>query len=273
MTLTYWRMGIGMSCFLFVLLLLCDNAQSGRKKLHSYEEFLKAIYEGTKSSSFYRRKQAWLEQMGATYHFGKWFSVNAYFMTKWLICFLCLWIGANLNVIVGVVMGLLVWLGFDVMIVALNRRDNHRMLRDMKLIYRSLEIQTKAGVYLTDALSELYFSVKEKRLQEALLSLSGELVMEGNIYEALMHFKGRFENAQIDTMCIIILQALETGQATQMLREMENQTKDVESLLLSEQKQKIDRSVTFYQLGIFGCMLVVIIYSCIAGMFEAAWFI
>lgn len=273
MSIVWARIGVTGS---FVLLMFCISMNfyaEGRKRIRTYEEYLKGVYQKTKKRSFYIRKRDWLRHMGASFHFGKWFSAEAYWLLKCLLFVTTFLTVSRIAWGYGCLAALFMWIGIDLLIEALNKSDNRRMLQDLKLIFRSMDIQTKAGVHIPDALSELYGSVQEKRLQEALLNLSGEMVMEGNVYEALMHFREKFENAQIDSMCMIVLQALETGQAASMLREMENQVKDMEALILAEQKQKMDRSITFYQLGILGCMLAIVIYSCVAGMFQAAWFL
>ena len=145
------------------------------------------------------------------------------------------------------------------------------MLSEMKLLYHSLEIQVKAGVHVTDAMAETYNIVQHKRLRQALLGLAGELVIEGDFYQAIDHFGKQFENEQITILCVILLQANQTGQAVELIREMEEQIKDMEGLMRMGKKQALDRAITFYQLGIFLAMLVVVLYSCITGMFQASW--
>ena len=39
------------------------------------------------------------------------------------------------------------------LLIYLNKADNERMLPEMKLVYHGLEIQIRAGVYITDALA------------------------------------------------------------------------------------------------------------------------
>ena len=152
----------------------------------------------------------------------------------------------------------------------LNRQDNIRLLPEIKLIYHALEIQIRAGVYVTDALAECYGSVQERRLQSALLDLAGDIVMKADIYEAMEHFQGKFDNRYIDSLCITILQACESGQAVELLGDIGEQLKDMEATVMNRKKSSLDRSVTFYQLGVLGAVLGVILYACVSHMFAAA---
>ena len=152
----------------------------------------------------------------------------------------------------------------------LNRRDNERMLPEIKLVYHALEMQIRAGVYVTDALAECYGSVQEERLRQAFLDLAGDIVMKADLYEALEHFQGKFDNRYIDALCITILQALESGQAVELLVDIGEQIKDMESSLLERKKSALDRSITFYQLGILAAVLGITLYACVSHMFTAA---
>jgi hypothetical protein len=67
-----------------------------------------------------------------------------------------------------------------------------------------------------------------------------------------------------------VLQALESGQAVELLADISEQIKDMEASLLEKRKGRLDRSVTFYQLGILGAILAVILYACVKYMLSAA---
>ena len=51
----------------------------------------------------------------------------------------------------------------------------------------------------------------KRRLRQACLDLAGDIVMKADIYEALEHFQEKFDNRYVDSLCITILQALESG--------------------------------------------------------------
>jgi type II secretory pathway component PulF len=144
------------------------------------------------------------------------------------------------------------------------------MLPEIKLIYHGLEIQIRAGVYVTDALTECYAGVQEMRLKQALLDLAGAVTMKADVYDALEHFQSRFDNRYIDALCITLLQAMESGQAVELLADIAEQVKDMEVSVMGRRKGALDRSVTFYQLGILAAVLGMVLYACIEQMFTAA---
>ena len=154
--------------------------------------------------------------------------------------------------------------------ISFNKRDNNRMLPEIKLIYHALEIQIKAGVYVTDALTECYGSVRQPRLGQALLDLAGQIVMQSDIYEALDCFQKKFDNRHVDSLCITILQACESGQAVELLGDIGEQLKDMEAAVMNSKKSSLDRSITFYQLGILVAVMIVIVYACVSYLFSAA---
>ena len=51
---------------------------------------------------------------------------------------------------------------------------------------------------------------------------------------------------------------------------LKKQIKDLESALLGRKKEALDRSVTFYQLGILVAVMGLTLYACVTQMFSAA---
>ena len=83
-------------------------------------------------------------------------------------------------------------------------------------------------------------------------------------------FLCRLDNRYIDALCITLIQALESGQAVDLLKDIAEQVKDMELLVMGRRKAALDRSVTFYQLGILAALLGVVIYACVSQMFAVA---
>ena len=158
----------------------------------------------------------------------------------------------------------------EVLMIYINECDNRSMLPEIKLIYQALEVQIRAGIYATDALTECCQSVRQRRLQQALMELAGDLVMQSDTLTALSDFQEKFDNRQIDALCITLIQAGESGQAVELFQDMGEQLKDLELTALRHQKSALDRSITFYQLGMLGATLGVILYACVGYMFRAA---
>ena len=128
----------------------------------------------------------------------------------------------------------------------------------------------KAGVYVTDALTECYGIVRNIRLRDALLTLSGEIAAKADVEEALERFQNKFSNRYIDALCMTVLQALESGQAVELLSDISEQIKDMEAALMNRKKSSLDRKTTFYQLGILAAILVIVLYACLTHMLTAA---
>ncbi len=230
----------------FLLRYLGKSRQTGEKIRHVYREISGLLREKGTASGYYQRSRQWLVKNGAAAHYGN-------FGPEWgaagflLLFFLPGW--------------LLFWL---------NRRDNERLLPDLKLLYHSLEIQIKAGIYVTDALAECYGSAKEKRLKQALLELAGDIVMKADIYDSLNRFQSKFDNRYVDSLCITILQALESGQAVELLRDIGEQIKDMEKAVLERRKAALDRKIMFCQLGVLTVVLGLALYACVSYMFGSA---
>jgi len=241
-----------------------------RKILRACQEFTGLLREKRNNSSWYLRSRIWLCRNGATFHYGRWVNPTRYLVLRLLLALLGFLVFWRLAPGYGVVAAVFLVCLPDWLLLYLNKQDNIRLLPEIKLIYHALEIQIRAGVYVTDALAECYGSVKEKRLQKALLELAGDIVMKADIYDALERFQGKFDNRYIDALCITIMQACESGQAVELLSDIGEQLKDMESAVMNRKKSSLDRSVTFYQLGVLAAVMGIIIYACVSHMFTAA---
>ena len=240
-----------------------------KKILSTYQEIKGLLREKKNTAPYYLRQKLWLSKNGASYHYGKKITPESFLVCRWLLAVSGMLafstaIGNIVFVVGGLFFFLPVWL-----LTYLNRRDNERLLPELKLVYNALELQIRAGVYVTDALAECYESVQERRLREALLDLTGDIVLRADIYEAMERFQSRFDNRYIDSLCITILQALESGQAVEVLSDMGEQIRHMEQTVLARKKAALDRSLTFYQLGILVVVLGLALYACVVHMLGA----
>lgn len=265
------RISAGITALLVLALIIKLSAYRPEKKLlKACEEFSGLLREKEKESAWYLRTEKWLWRNGAAFHYGKWMNPSRYLLLRIMLALAGLVVFSVFSPGYGVMAAVLLYFLPGWMLGYLNRQDNIRLLPEIKLMYHALEIQIRAGVYVTDALAECYGSVTEKRLQNALLDLAGDIVIKADIYEAMEHFQGKFDNRYIDSLCITILQACESGQAVELLGDIGEQLKDMEAVVMNRRKNSLDRSVTFYQLGILVAVLTVIIYACVSHMFAAA---
>lgn len=258
------------SLLVFGLVLRLSVYHPEKKFLRACEEFSGLLREKEKESTWYLKTEKWLRRNGAAFHYGKWMNPPHYLLLRILAALAGLLIFFGIAPGYGILAAVLLFFLPGWLLGYLNRSDNVRLLPEIKLMYHALEIQIRAGVYVTDALAECYGSVTERRLQSALLDLAGDIVMKADIYEAMEHFQGKFDNRYIDSLCITILQACESGQAVELLSDIGEQLKDMEATVMNRRKNGLDRSVTFYQLGILVAVLAVVIYACVSHMFAAA---
>ncbi len=252
---------------LLLVLALCWQPQ--KLFLAAFEELHRHL-RGNRRFLDYPKLKIYLEQNGAAFHFGEWVNPVSYTAVKLVLGGIGLLAGFYFGPFQGMILALMLFWTPDGMLVWLNGKDNERMLPELKLVYNAISMQIRAGVYVTDALAECYGSIREIRLRKAFLTLSGDLAMKADVEDALNHFQDKFDNRYVDALCIIVLQALESGQAVELLSDIAEQMKDMESALMERKKGALDRSITFYQLGILLAVLVVVLYACVTHMFSAA---
>lgn len=236
----------------------------------TWRELSGLLRKKEQESGWYRQSHQWLIKNGAIFHYGSWIEPGRFLALRTVLALLGLMAVSPASPEAGLVAGVCLFFLPSVLLMYLNGRDNERLLPELKLVYHALEIQIRAGVYVTDALAECYGSVREPRLRSALLDLAGDIVMKADIFDALERFQGRFDNRYVDSLCITILQALESGQALELLGDIGEQIKDMEETVLERKKAGLDRSITFYQLGVLAVVLGLALYACVTYMFGAA---
>lgn len=256
---------------LFFTLLICVSYQHPPELvIKTCVEWKGMLQEKNRNSGWYLRTEQWLSKNGAVFHYGKWMNPSAYLALRIVLGFTGMLTLGVLGWGYGILLGVLLFCLPGWMLTYLNRKDNQALLPELKLVYHSLEIQIRAGVYVMDAMAECYGSVRQPRLKQALLELAGDLVMKSDVYGALDRFQGRFDNPYIDSLCITLLQAMESGQAVELLSDISEQMKDMEGVVLERKKSALDRSITFYQLGILAAVMGVVLYTCITHMYTSA---
>ncbi len=257
-------------CMFFMTAGYVEQVFSGKYILKTYEEISGFVKKRIPGQGWYQRMDAWLTGNGACFHYGRRMQ-PIWFVTLCILCGLAgLAIMSGISMGYGILTGIFLGMLPGWLLVYLNEQDNRRMLPEIKMIYHALELQLQAGVYVTDALAECYGSVRMPRLSRALLELAGDIIVKADIYQAMDRFQGKFKNRYIDTLCITIIQALESGQAVELLRDISEQIKDMEKTLLERQRSTLDRSITFYQLGILAAVLGIALYAAITGMLASS---
>lgn len=270
----YWGLRLLPLCagaLVFALVkILSGTYHPERKLLGTYQELTGLLRENRRANGWYQRREKWIVKNGGAFHYGR--HVNAVRMLAVQLMLAALGIGAlaGTSLVAGLFGGVLFYLMPMGFLLYLNRQDNQRLLPELKLVYHAMEIQIRAGVYVTDALAECYGNVQEKRLRTALLELAGDIVMRADIYDAINSFQAKFDNRYVDSLCIIVLQALESGQAVELLGDLGEQIKDMEEVVLNRKKGRLERSLTFYQLTMLATVIVIALYACVTHMLRQA---
>ncbi len=228
------------------------------------------LRDSARESSWYEGCRAWLLKNGAGYHYSSRITPEGLLTASVLLAALGFGLaGASGQVLLGIPAGLLLGALPYLLLPVLNRADNEKMLPEIRMIYHALAMQIRSGVYVTDALAECYSAVENDRLRDALLALAGDLVMKSDLFDALDRFQRKFDNPYIDSLCITVLSAMESGRAVELLGDISEQVKDMEQAVLGRRKAALDRSTTFYQLGILSAVLGVAIYACVEYMLTS----
>ena len=220
--------------------------------------------------TFSARVQSFLVKNGASYHYGKNITVAKLLTVSILLFGLVFLALSKLSLLIapiaGILSGALPW----ILLPVLNKQDNDKMLPELQTVHHSLSLELKAGVHLSEALSEMYTCVKLKRLRDAFCALGSDIIMNSDVFAALEDFQKKFNNRYIDSFCITVLQLSESGKASDLLTDISDQMKDMEKIVLEKKKGKLDRRITLYQLGMLVCVLAVAIYACLSYMLRSA---
>lgn len=260
----------GLIAILVALVGLYGLGESTAGLIRKSADLVEAIGNRGRETGWYRKKEGWLIRTGAAFHLGTEITPFALFSIK-LILGLCSFLAiVRVGFVFGAGFSVFMFFLPEILFSYLNSRDNKKLLPELQLMYRGLELQLKAGVHITQALAECYGCVSERRLKQALLDMTSDLVVHGDIYQALDQLQKKFDNRHIDSLCIIILQAMESGQAVDLLKDLGEQMKDMELIMLQGKKEKLDRSITIYQLGILAAVLGVVIYACVTQILFTA---
>lgn len=206
--------------------------------------------------------QKFLNAKGATYMFGEAANPVNYMLIKILALLLLFMVGMSLEgIIVAVLLALAGFFLPDILLTVSNSSDNDTMLEDIKCVYDTLRIQTKAGVFLTASLSECYLAVRNRRLKSALLELTNDISTRREIDDALERFNEKFDCGQIDIFCIVIRQFMESGRSVKILEDLSLQMNDLQRAINMKEKEALDRKVQIIELLIFMGLLAVTVYS------------
>lgn len=242
----------------FVLLLM--NKKVSKLTCVKLEEGLMKSSWGVK---FYENVDKKLNKYGVKHMFN-WITPITYFLIKVFICLIFFVVFLiKVNLLAAIICPIVIYFMFDLILKLSNSLDNEEILLDLKRVYDTLRIQTKAGVFLTSSLSECYLSVTNRRLKDALLELNNKISKERDIQTTIEEFNLKFDNKYIDTFCIVVKQSLENGKTVQILNDLAVQIQDIEEALNLKLAERVKMKLEMYQFMIFIGMLGILIFGVI----------
>ena len=244
------------------------NRQSDKENQELLQIRKKRQYEERIRNKVIKKKldsvRLYLSQYGVDYMFGV-VLPSQYYMIKIILTCIFTFIFINLFEVpislLGIILG---WFFIDIGIKLSNDGDNNAIMRDVKNLYDTLKIQTRAGVYLTNSLEECYKVVKNKRLKTALLELRREILVKSDIEAAVNALTIKFKNDYIDTFAMIISQSLRTGQSIKLLDDISKQMTDLEDSIRIKEQHSIDMRFTVCTLLLFAVILAI----CVIGIVD-----
>lgn len=234
--------------------------------IRTYERVNNQLKE-VKGGISYEKTERFLKSHGAAYHYGSWITPLKYMILKVVAGIVCFGIGTRINIFVAVALMMLGYQLPSILLLSLNKSDNVKMIPQMQGLYNALQEQVKAGVYVTDALTECYRGIEKGRLRIALEELSGDIMLK-ILFEAMGRFQSKFDNSSIDALTVILVQAQESGQSADLLSDMSEQIKDMQAVALLKKKERLNRMGTFCIMGILSVIIAVILYAFATSMFN-----
>ncbi len=248
---------------LVIIVMNIDWKDNLSKAGESGADFVGRILKKSKLNYFnFHSIQKFLKTRGAVYMFGEMATPVTFLLVKLLAFLLLFMVGISFNSVpAGLILGVIGFFMPDILLNVSNSMDNDTMLSDIKCIYDTLRIQTKAGVFLSASLCECYLAVKNRRLKSALLELTNDISTRREIDDALERFNEKFDFGQIDIFCIVIRQSMESGRSVKVLEDLSLQMNDLQRAINMKEKEALDRKVQVIELMLFIGLLAVTVYS------------
>lgn len=151
----------------------------------------------------------------------------------------------------------------DFSIKSTNKRDNQKMAGDISNIYSKLAMQLGANIYITSTFYDCYYYATNKRLKKALLELNAGVEVTHDLKACLEDFQSKFNNESIDTLVVIIKQAIVSGNTVDYLNSIKKETSRVNVAELYTYKERMTRKLGACAVSIFGFTVIILVYALI----------
>lgn len=251
---------------------LMKSEEIKRQYLNAVSSSKKKIEDGMRASKIkafnHDELEKYISKSGLGYMTSYKMTPMMYMMLRMFFAlFMCI-IGMQVNVIAGLVLLPIGYFGLDFIINESDKSDNAHMLDDIKNVYDTLRIQTKAGVYITSVITDCYLVVQNKRLKDAFLKLTSDIIAKKDMDEALENFRNKFNNEYIDALVIIIKQSMKTGQAVKMFEDIRNQITDIELAMMTHEKIRIQTKITIVQIMLYTAIIGVAVFMTMTSLMN-----
>lgn len=163
--------------------------------------------------------------------------------------------------------GMAGWKFPDLIIRLLNKEDNEKIFKDLKMLYDSLRIQQSAGIFITNSLMYSYRIVRNKRLKAALKSLSSDIMSDKDIDRALNALSTKFKNDNIDEFVTIISQSIQTGRMVDMLEQINKQMQNMEDTINQKRENAVDSRMLIIMMMLFLGIMAMTIFGAFSSGF------
>ena len=251
--------------FIYLVWLIVDSGILARRVASATEKTINNMQSNMKTQKLnflnYDQIDKFIKYTGLGYMFGKQFDPIMYMGVNILLALLGFYVGWQLNPLYQIPLSLFGFFLLTLVGIANNSSDNNALLEDIKQVYDTLRIQTKAGVFLTSALSECYLVVRNKRLKKALIELANDLLIKNDVATAADEFQGKFKNQYVDSMAVILKQSQESGRAAQMFDDIQGQIDDIQAAINLKEKAKIKNQITICQTMVYIAILAGVVFS------------
>ena len=254
--------------FIYLILVVIDSGILAKRVKLATNKAIDNMQYGMKQAKLnflnYEQIEKFIAYTGLGYMFGKQLDPIMFMGINIILTFIGFYVGWQIDFLYSIPSAILGFFLLTILGSISNQADNNDLLEDVKAVYDTLRIQTKAGVFLTSAISECYLVVKNRRLKRALIELANDLIVKNDLEAAADEFQGKFRNQYIDQMAVILKQQKESGRAAQMFDDIQGQIDDIQEAINIKEKARIRTQITICQVLVYVQILQVVIF-CVLG--------
>lgn len=255
--------------FFALVVLITVTYRPGQVIIKSYERMGNRIKEKRNSFFNYERINNFLLSNGASYHYGKNIEPVRYCIYCTLFAATGLLIFIRVHWVLAIIAAFVAYRLPSWLLVSMNKKDNEKMVAELRTVYNTLTVQVVAGVYVVDALSECYRRLPRGRLRDAFQAMSGELLLQKSFKAVLFDFNRKFNNYFIDALCAILIQSQESGKSVELLNDLSEQIRNMNGRLLGKKKNSLDITETLCIIAVFAIAFAIIIYALVKKLLLA----